>query len=70
VGIVLKNFENVAEGVRQMLEPATLAAFRKNVSAQENRAVFEIPEILAKLLGESHSDAAGIRQTPVGAKAL
>jgi len=70
VGIVLKSFENVADGVRQMLEPAMLAEFRKNVSAQENRAVFEIPEILAKLLGESHSETARTRQTPLEAKAL
>jgi UDP-N-acetylglucosamine:LPS N-acetylglucosamine transferase len=70
VGIVLKSFENVGEGVKRMLEPATLAEFRKNVSAQENRAVFEIAEILAKLLGESHSGTAGIRQTPEEAKAL
>jgi 1,2-diacylglycerol 3-beta-galactosyltransferase len=58
VGIVLKNFKEVAEGVRQMLEPATLAEFRKNVAAQNNRAIFEIPEILAKLLGEPSSSAA------------
>jgi 1,2-diacylglycerol 3-beta-galactosyltransferase len=53
VGIVLKSFEAVAEGVKQMLQPATLAEFRKNVAAQQNRAVFEIPEILAKLLDQS-----------------
>ena len=52
VGIVLDNFKQVAEGVRQMLDPATLSEFRKNVAAQNNRAIFEIPEILAKLLGE------------------
>jgi hypothetical protein len=52
VGIVLDNFRQVVEGVRQMLDPATLAEFRKNVAAQNNRAIFEIPEILAKLLGE------------------
>jgi len=39
--------------VKQMLEPATLAQFRKNVAAQNNCAIFEIPEILAKLLGET-----------------
>src|SRR5882762_4553287 len=50
VGIVLKSFEDVAEGVRRMLDPAALAAFRMNVAAQKNLAVFEIPEILAKLL--------------------
>ena len=57
VGIVLKSFENVAEGVKRMLDPAALATFRRNVAAQENRAVFEIPEILAKLLGEPPQDA-------------
>src|SRR5713101_4762730 len=57
VGIVLKNFRDVVAGVRQMLEPANLAEFRKNVAAQENRAIFEIPEILAKLLGETSADS-------------
>jgi UDP-N-acetylglucosamine:LPS N-acetylglucosamine transferase len=53
VGIVLKSFKDVAAGVKQMLEPATLAQFRKIVAAQNNRAIFEIPEILAKLLSET-----------------
>jgi len=56
VGIVLKNFGEVIDGVRQMLEPARLAEFRKNVAALNNRAIFEIPEILAKLLGEQTAD--------------
>jgi UDP-N-acetylglucosamine:LPS N-acetylglucosamine transferase len=53
VGIVLKSFDDVVEGVQQILEPARLAEFRKNVAALDNRAIFEIPEMLAKLLGES-----------------
>src|SRR5271167_3291137 len=53
VGIVLKNFDDIVEGVQQMLEPATLAELRRNVAALDNRAIFEIPEMLAKLLGES-----------------
>jgi glycosyl transferase family 28 len=53
VGIVLKNFAEIVDGVRQMLDPATLAEFRKNVAALNNRAIFEIPEILAKLLAQS-----------------
>jgi hypothetical protein len=52
VGIVLKSFREVVEGVRQMLEPARLAEFRKNVAALDNRAIFEIPEMLARLLGQ------------------
>jgi UDP-N-acetylglucosamine:LPS N-acetylglucosamine transferase len=58
VGIVLDSFRDVAAGVRRMLEPATFAEFRKNVAAQDNRAVFEIPEILARLLGESPQNLA------------
>jgi 1,2-diacylglycerol 3-beta-galactosyltransferase len=54
VGIVLKSFKDVVSGVKQMLDPATLAEFRKNVASQNNRAIFEIPEILATLLDESN----------------
>ena len=52
VGIVLNTFKEVAAGVNQMLDPATLAKFQRNVAAQNNQAVFEIPEILAKLLND------------------
>src|SRR6267143_1245526 len=69
VGIVLNSFRQVVEGVNQMLDPAAFAAFRRNVAALENRAIFEIPEILARLLGESHSDGGRTRPAPVGAKA-
>src|SRR5712671_2772365 len=64
VGIVLRNFREVVSGVQRMLEPATLAEFRKNVAGQENRAIFEIPEILEKLLRESaDAKASGSRGT-------
>ncbi|MGC1490912.1 MAG: hypothetical protein WA798_06020, partial [Candidatus Acidiferrum sp.] len=56
VGIVLKSFDDVADGVRQILEPATLAEFRKNVAALNNRAIFEIPEMLAGLLKEPEKE--------------
>jgi 1,2-diacylglycerol 3-beta-galactosyltransferase len=57
VGLVLKSFKEVVSGVTQMLDPANLTEFRKNVAAQNNQAIFEIPEILAKLLGEPSSSA-------------
>jgi hypothetical protein len=53
VGIVLDNFRSVADGVRKIVEPATLARLKNNVKALNNRALFEIPEILAGLMGES-----------------
>jgi 1,2-diacylglycerol 3-beta-galactosyltransferase len=70
VGIVLKSFKEVAEGVKRMLVPATLAEFRKNVSAQQNRAVFEIPEILAMLLGETGAKPFPVSSTPVATHTL
>jgi spore coat polysaccharide biosynthesis predicted glycosyltransferase SpsG len=54
VGVVLKSFEDVVGGVQQMLEPAKLAEFKKNVAAQNNRAIFEIMEILQKLLDKQN----------------
>jgi Glycosyltransferase family 28 C-terminal domain len=57
VGIVLKSFDEIVEGVQEILEPAKLAEFRRNVAALNNRAVFEIPDMLAKLLGESEKTA-------------
>lgn len=69
VGIVLKSFSEVAEGVKQMLDPATLAEFRKNAAAQDNRAIFEIPEILAKLLGEAKVESRPMAKAPVAADA-
>jgi len=53
VGIVLHTFDEVVSGVRRMLDRARLSEFRKNVAALNNRAIFEIPEILARLLGEA-----------------
>jgi hypothetical protein len=52
VGIVLNNFGEIVSGVKQLLQPGKLAEFRHNVELLDNRAVFEIPEILAALLGE------------------
>jgi 1,2-diacylglycerol 3-beta-galactosyltransferase len=53
VGIVLDSFREVVGGVQRILDPSTLAELRKNVDALNNRAIFEIPEILDKLLLQS-----------------
>jgi 1,2-diacylglycerol 3-beta-galactosyltransferase len=62
VGIVLHSFREVVEGVRQMLDTKDLGEFRKNINALDNRAIFEIPEILANLL-EPASERAASDQT-------
>jgi 1,2-diacylglycerol 3-beta-galactosyltransferase len=49
VGVVLPNFEEVDRSVAQLIEPATLARYRANSAALNNRAVFEIPDILEEI---------------------
>jgi hypothetical protein len=54
---VLNNFREIVSGVKQFLEPGKLSELRANTAALQNRAIFEIPEIFAKLLGEPASDS-------------
>jgi len=70
VGIVLKSFKDVASGVEQMLEYEAFGEFRKNVAAQNNRAIFEIPEILATLLGEANQTSRPRTSVPAVADAV
>jgi 1,2-diacylglycerol 3-beta-galactosyltransferase len=67
VGIVLENFRSVADGVKKIVEPTTLARLKNNVKALNNRALFEIPEILAGLMLEPTIEK---DQQPVLAKQL
>jgi hypothetical protein len=53
VGLVVPNFRAIVEAVTQLIEPAALARYRANAAAIQNRAVFEIPEMLDRLIGES-----------------
>ncbi len=50
VGVVVPSLRRAGEGLRRLLEPSSYARFRANAEAIENRAVFEIPEILERLL--------------------
>jgi UDP-N-acetylglucosamine:LPS N-acetylglucosamine transferase len=49
VGIVLKNFTAIESAMKQLLAPGVLEKYRANASAIQNRAVFEIPDILAEI---------------------
>jgi hypothetical protein len=53
VGIALRSFQKgIAEAVAQMLDLKKRCEFVRNVARHENRAVFEIPEILERILRE------------------
>jgi hypothetical protein len=50
LGIVLRSFGEIAQGVEQLLQPETFAELRSNARAYSNRALFEIPSILDDVL--------------------
>ena len=55
VGMVLKSFRNAVPAVRSLLEPGKLPELQRNVQAQHNRAVFEIADFLAAVLGDKEA---------------
>jgi 1,2-diacylglycerol 3-beta-galactosyltransferase len=50
VGLVVPNFSAVVGAVAEMLEGETFDRFRCNAKMMHNRALFEIPEILSRIL--------------------
>jgi UDP-N-acetylglucosamine:LPS N-acetylglucosamine transferase len=50
VGLVLPNFRDIDKAVALLIEPETLARYRRNATAMKNQAVFEIPVFLKKIL--------------------
>jgi 1,2-diacylglycerol 3-beta-galactosyltransferase len=50
VGVVLKSFRDIAPAVKEMLAPANWPGYRQRAAAIQNRAVFEVPEILENIL--------------------
>lgn len=49
VGLALKDFREIASATEQLLHPQSLAAYRRRVAGLENRAVFEIPNLLRQV---------------------
>lgn len=51
VGLVLPNFRGIAGAVAEMLEPDNYVRMRGNAAGMANRAVFEIPDMLERIMG-------------------
>ena len=49
-GLVLRSFRFIVQAVAELLQPENYKRFRANAALVENRAVFEIPDILEKIL--------------------
>ncbi|MDJ0734075.1 MAG: glycosyltransferase [Nostocaceae cyanobacterium] len=50
VGITIPSFRHIQKAVENLIEPENFARYRTNVAAINNQAVFEIPDILNKIL--------------------
>jgi 1,2-diacylglycerol 3-beta-galactosyltransferase len=50
VGLVLRSFRFIVQAVAELLQPENYRRFHATAASIENRAVYEIPEILAKIL--------------------
>ncbi len=55
LGIVLKSFRQVSQGVERLLDPAMFAELRKNAHAYSNHALFEIPAFLDEIVKRRNS---------------
>ena len=50
VGLVLKSFRYIVQAVAELLQPENYRRFHEKAAAEVNRAVFEIPDILERIL--------------------
>ena len=53
LGIALNSFEEIASGVRQLLDDSTFNEFQTNAREYCNRALFEVPVILDEVFERS-----------------
>jgi 1,2-diacylglycerol 3-beta-galactosyltransferase len=59
-GLVVKNFSrDIAAAVRALLAPENYGRFRERAAARRNRAVYEIPGMLSRILAENASERPG-----------
>ena len=50
VGLVLNNFSGIVEAVTELLEPENFRRCRQNAAGMQNRALFEVPAMLQRIL--------------------
>jgi 1,2-diacylglycerol 3-beta-galactosyltransferase len=68
LGIVLPSFRQIAGAVATMLDREQLTGLRASVKAMDNRAVFEIPEILEGLISQHRAANSGIEPASTAAQ--
>jgi 1,2-diacylglycerol 3-beta-galactosyltransferase len=56
-GIVVDNFRDINKAVAELIQPENFPRYQANVKAYNNRAVFEVVEILERILEKSYKQA-------------
>ena len=60
LGVVVDNFRQINQAVAELIQPDNLSRYQTNVETYQNRAVFEVVDILEKILENSELKAAQI----------
>jgi 1,2-diacylglycerol 3-beta-galactosyltransferase len=60
VGIVVSNFQEIDRAVTELLIPENFARYQAKAAAINNQAVFEVVEILARILESSNLELEAI----------
>jgi UDP-N-acetylglucosamine:LPS N-acetylglucosamine transferase len=67
VGVVLENFRDIEGAVEELLRDGQLEAIKKKIARLDNRAAFEIPRILERILIDQAAGArTGSSLSPMG----
>jgi 1,2-diacylglycerol 3-beta-galactosyltransferase len=59
VGLVIRDFKQIADAVGKLLQDGRLDQFRYNAAQLANRAVFEIPPMLERIMEDARSATSG-----------
>jgi len=63
VGVALRSFSEIGQAVGELLKPETLARYRDRAASIRNFAVYEIPQLLERILTDSMNQNA-LRRSP------
>ena len=66
VGIVLSSFREIPQAIRELLRPRTYGKLQRRVKQLENRAVFEIPEMVELVMARATEVIPGGEQKVAG----
>ena len=56
IGLAISSFQKIAQAVETLLQPDEWTRYKANVTAIQNRSIFEVPDILQTLLDRAHAN--------------